>query len=109
MMDNMTTDSKKAVLTDENHAESAKLKQLWDDRKHLHNLTQAEFGHQYSIGTQAAVAGFLNGTSAISLKAATGFAQGLRCNVADFSPRLAALSGAVTQTTLNALISDLAP
>ena len=109
MINIMTTESKKAVLTDENLAESAKLRELWEKRKHLHGLNQTEFGHEYDIGTQATVSHCLNGTMAISLKAATGFAQGLRCNVADFSPRLAALSGAVTKTSLNALISDLGP
>lgn len=82
--------SPKATITDENRAESNRLKALWEQTGHG-GLTQAEFGHRFEIGTQAAVGFFLNGKSAISLKAAKGFAKGLACRIADFSPRLAVL------------------
>jgi hypothetical protein len=77
----------KAKITDENREESRLLKAIWDERS---QLTQAEFGHQYGIGSQAAVGFFLNGRSAISLKAARGFATGLGCSISEFSKRLAA-------------------
>lgn len=53
--------------------------------------TQAAFGETFNIGNQAAVGFFLSGKTALSLKAAAGFARGLDCLIADFSPRLAAL------------------
>jgi transcriptional regulator with XRE-family HTH domain len=81
--------SPKAKITDENREESRLLKALWDSTGHA-KLTQAEFGHQFGIGTQAAVGFFLNGKSAISLKAARGFARGLNCPISSFSKRLAA-------------------
>lgn len=103
MIDAMTIDSKKAVLTDENREESAKLKKIWDARKHTHGLNQAEFGDRFGIGTQGAVSACLRGNMAISLKAGTGFALGLRCDVAEFSPRLAAMAGAVNLAAIEAM------
>lgn len=78
----------KAKITDEHREESRLLKEIWDSSGHG-KLTQAEFGHQYGIGTQAAVGFFLNGKSAISMKAAKGFARGLGCPISAFSKRLA--------------------
>lgn len=81
------------TLTDEHREESRKLKSLWVERKE--RVSQAEFGQTYDIGSQAAVGHFLNGKAAISLKAARGFAKGLGCEIADFSPRLAAEAAAL--------------
>jgi len=100
-------DPKKAVITAENLAESAKLAALYEQKRALLGFSQAEFGAENGIGTQGAVSACLNGTMAISLKAAIGFAKGLRCSVADFSPRLAALTGAVSQTAVSAMLDEL--
>lgn len=78
---------KRGSVTDENRAESAKLRELWDNR--ANRMSQAEFGETFDIGSQAAVGHFLNGHAAISMKAAKGFARGLSCEIADFSERLA--------------------
>lgn len=71
------------------------LSEIWDktysDRKKSNLHTQGAFGAEYGIGGQAAVGFFLAGRTALSLKAAKGFAKGLGCLVSDFSPRLAAL------------------
>lgn len=81
--------SKDAELTDENRAESARLKELY--LKANHGMSQTAFGAAYDIGNQGAVWQCLNGKGMpISLKAARGFARGLNCDIADFSPRLAA-------------------
>lgn len=79
--------NRKATITDENREESRKLRALWDEAGH--GLTQAEFGERYKIGSQGAVGFFLGGKSAISMKAAVGFSEGLACKISDFSPRLA--------------------
>lgn len=83
----------KPIITDEHRKECRALRGLWDNAGD-DRLTQAEFGEKFNIGSQAAVGHFLRGTSAISLKAAKGFATGLGCRIADFSPRLAALETA---------------
>jgi hypothetical protein len=54
--------------------------------------TQAAFGEAYDIGNQAAVGFFLNGQTALSLKAARGFALGLGVQIDAFSPRLAEMA-----------------
>jgi Peptidase S24-like len=80
-------DNKQAKITDENREESRKLRVIYEGAGH--GLTQAEFGERYKIGSQSAVGFFLGGKSAISMKAAVGFADGLGCKIVDFSPRLA--------------------
>ena len=88
-------DTRRGKVTDENREESRLLKEIWDntyeDRKKSKLHTQGAFGAEYEIGGQAVVGFFLNGHTAISLKAAKGFAKGLNCLISDFSPRLAAL------------------
>lgn len=88
-------DSKKAKITDEHREEARKLRAIWDERK---PATQAVFAEKYGIGNQAAVGNFLAGRSALSLKAAVGFASGLNCEISDFSPRLARVAAAVSAT-----------
>lgn len=75
-------------LTKEQIDEAALLKSLYTATNH--GLSQAEFGATFEIGSQGAVWQYLNGRTALNLKAAKGFAKGLNCNVSDFSPRLAA-------------------
>jgi hypothetical protein len=82
----MKAGGRKAIVTDEHREEARLLKEIWKREK---RPTQAEFGESYGIGGQSAVANFLNGDSALSLNAARGFAFGLGCTIADFSPRLA--------------------
>lgn len=88
------TRAKDSLLTDENRAESARLKSLYGAAPH--NMTQAAFGEAYGIGNQGAVWQCLNARGMpISLKAAQGFARGLNCQISDFSPRLAALAESI--------------
>lgn len=101
----MATTDKRGKVTDENRAEAAALRAIW--MRELPRLrdegigTQERFGQQFEIGNQAAVGFFLNGKTALSLKAALGFAKGLRCSVADFSQRLARhLDGQVIEESL---------
>ncbi len=82
----MATDLRKAKVTDEHREEARRLRELWDTRLHE---TQAIFGERYAIGGQSAVGQFLRGEVPLSLGAARGFAEGLGCQIADFSPRLA--------------------
>lgn len=82
-------------VTEEHRGESRRLLSIWNRKKATLAergwATQEKFGHQFGIGNQSAVAAFLNGRTALSLKAAVAFARGLDCKVADFSPRLADL------------------
>lgn len=81
------TDSKRPKITDVHRQEATRLKALWDDRK---QRTQAEFGEVYGLGNQANVGHYLLGRSPLNIKAALAFATELRCQIGDFSPRLAA-------------------
>lgn len=95
----MATQKRQAKVTDETREESSRLKAIWDRTSHP---AQAEFGELYGIGNQSAVAHFLNGRTPISKKAATGFAKGLGCRIGDFSPRLAAEIGAMSEPARDA-------
>lgn len=95
----MTEKSRKAKVTEENRGEAAALKKIYDGAPHNgrpSGLTQAAFGAQYDIGSQAVVWQYLNGAIPLNLRAATGFARGLKCKIADFSTRLAKEALALT-------------
>lgn len=102
---------KDAQLTPENLEESRRLKQLYLASDH--GMSQAAFGAAYDIGNQGTVWQCLNGKGMpISLKAARGFARGLKVRIADFSPRLAAeaaqLSGVVSGIEIDAEVAQVA-
>lgn len=87
----MGSTTRKTAIEPEHLAESQRLKAIWDNRKAAGTVgSQQAFGERYGIGNQAAVWQCLNGAVKISKKQAAGFALGLQCAVADFSPRLAA-------------------
>lgn len=89
---------KRSPPTAENVEEARRLKDLYDSGNH--GLSQAEFGARYHIGTQGAVWQFLNCGAVLNMKAAKGFAEGLGCQISDFSPRLAAeIEGLARHTT----------
>lgn len=90
-MDEHKQRKKASTLTPENLEESRRLRAIWVNKGV--ELTQAEFGDRFDIGGQGMVWQCLNGKqTAISLKAAVGFANGLGCAIEDFSPRLASLA-----------------
>lgn len=94
----MEKSSKSSKLTQENFEESARLKALYLSARH--GLSQEAFGAKYDIGNQGAVWQCLNGKGMpISMKAAIGFARGLGCDIADFSPRLAAEAAAAASVS----------
>lgn len=70
-----------------------RLRAIWDQTPN--RPSQAEFGELYDIGSQSAVGNFLSGRSALSLRAAAGFARGLNVPIASFSPKLAAEAGEI--------------
>lgn len=84
---------RRGKVTPENKEEARRLKELWDARRPKMDtgrpMSQELFGQLYDIGGQAVVGFFLHGKTALSQKAADGFARGLNCSVEDFSPRLA--------------------
>lgn len=86
----MPVQPRKAKVTDEHLQEAARLRSLWDAREV--KLSQAEFGDKHKIGNQSAVGQFLRGGVPLSLNAAKGFAEGLKCQIDDFSPRLAKIA-----------------
>lgn len=79
-------DRKKAKITEVHRTESRALHAIWKART---RISQEAFGAKYGLGTQGAIGHFLNGRSALHLKAAMAFAKELGCEVGDFSPRLA--------------------
>ena len=89
----MSKEHRKAKVTPETVRESELLKAIWDRTQGKPN--QAIFGDTHGVGSQSAVTQFLNGVTPLSLKAAIGFAKGLGCDIADFSPRLASEAASI--------------
>lgn len=113
MIQAMRSPERKAKVTPETLEESKKLREIWDMA--TNRPSQAVFAETFGIGSQTAVATFLRGTTPISKKAAMGFAAGLGCKIADFSPRLAAeisqmtaYSGVTETATYETLLTRLA-
>lgn len=90
----MNSSNRKAIVTDVHRIEARALKAIWD---RVRPTSQKEFGKEFGIGGQSAVGNFLTGASALSMKAAVGFAAGLGCRIEDFSPRLAAEAGQIAE------------
>lgn len=106
--------NKQGVVTEENLDEARRLRAIWDrKRSELRTagqpvFSQESFGADFKVGNQAAVGFFLNGKTALSFKAASGFAKGLGCRIADFSPRLAEMGEAVPAAAPAARTADAA-
>lgn len=81
-------------LTSEQLEDAQRLKSLYTSSGH--GLSQAEFGARYEIGSQGMVWQYLNGHTALNIRAAKAFALGLKCRVFDFSPTLHAEIDALT-------------
>jgi SOS-response transcriptional repressor LexA len=79
--------SKKANVTAEDRADSARLKALWEATHP--RPTQEALAQQMGKG-QSTVANMLNGHMAITLSAARVFAKVIGCDIAEFSLRLGA-------------------
>ena len=92
----MDNEQRKAKLTPENLEEARLLRHIWTST--LDKPNQAVFGERFDVGSQSAVTQFLNGKSALSLKAAQGFARGLQCDIAKFSPRLAGIAQGIADS-----------
>ena len=91
----MTTTSRRGHVTNERQEETRKLRLIWEVKCPQLDAagysSQAAFGEAYGAGGPAATSFFLNGRTALSVKAAAAFARGLGCKISDFSPRLAAI------------------
>ena len=78
---------KKSIITDVHLQEAATLKSLWDMNRS--RRTQSEFGAHYGLGSQTNIGHYLLGRSPLNLRSASAFAAELKCDISDFSPRLA--------------------
>lgn len=78
--------AKRKPLTAEQLQDAARLKALYEARW---KGSQQGFADAYGLGTQGMVWQYLNGHSALNLRAAKAFATGLGVRISDFSPQLA--------------------
>lgn len=88
--------ARRSGVTDVHRKEAAALKNLFEryQASQLRSgvkVTQIGFAHDHGIGTtQGIIWQYLNAKIPLNLQAAVKFAEGLRVQVKDFSPRLAA-------------------
>lgn len=86
----MTKNSRKVPLADWQVEDSQRLKALYNAKRAELGLTQDRIAAELGEGvTQGAVSHFMNGRTALSLRAAVVFAKALQVPVSAFSPRLA--------------------
>lgn len=86
----MTKNSRKVPLADWQVEDSQRLKALYNAKRAELGLTQDRIAAELGEGvTQGAVSHFMNGRTALSLRAAVVFSKALQVPVSEFSPRLA--------------------
>lgn len=86
----MTKNSRKVPLADWQVEDSKRLKALYAAKRSELGLTQDRIAAELGEGvTQGAVSHFMNGRTALSLRAASVFAKALQVPVSAFSPKLA--------------------
>jgi len=98
----MTKDSRRLPLADWQLEDSDRLKKIFQEKRSALKLTQEKLAEGLGDGvTQGAISHFMNRRTALSLKAATVFANLLEVNVSEISPTLA--------HQLKGMASSLAP
>lgn len=86
----MTKNSRKLPLADWQVEDSKRLKALYSQKRAELGLTQDRIAAELGDGvTQGAVSHFMNGRTALSLRAAAVFAKALQVPISAFSPKLA--------------------
>ena len=81
------------ALTQEELEDAKRLKKIWNDRKEQLMLSQVKVAEQMGFSSQAAVSQYLNAKLPLNMSAVAKFAQVLRTNVEDISPRYARMVG----------------
>lgn len=77
-------------LSADQRADAARLKAIYNAKRRDLNLTQDSLASACGWDSQGTVSQYLNGKIPLNLKAALRFSAALKCEVADFSPQLAA-------------------
>ncbi len=86
----MKKDSRRLPLSDWQLQDSERLKAIFQEKRGALKLTQEKIAAELGDGvTQGAVSHFMNGRTALSIKAATVFARMLQVPVSEISPTLA--------------------
>ena len=86
----MKKNPRKIPLAEWQLEDSQRLKALYNQKRAELGLTQEKIASELGEGvTQGAVSHFMNGRTALSLRAASVFAKALKVPVSEFSPRLA--------------------
>lgn len=97
---------KKKELTEEQKADNARLKALYESRKNYLDLTQAKVSEALGI-SQGAINHYLNGINALNISIASKFARLLQVTVDEFSPTLASEIQQMSDTINPEKISQL--
>ncbi|MCX2891655.1 LexA family transcriptional regulator [Pseudomonas sp. DCB_BI] len=85
----MTKNSRKVPLSDWQVEDAQRLKALYNQKRAELGLTQDRIAAELGEGvTQGAVSHFMNGRTALSLRAAAVFARALQVPISEFSPKL---------------------
>ena len=89
------------ALTQDELEDAKRLKKIWNDRKEQLMLSQVKVAEQMGFSSQAAVSQYLNAKLPLNMSAVAKFAQVLRANVEEISPRYARMVGTPTPPELD--------
>lgn len=86
-------------------ADAKRLKKLWLEKKDELYLSQVKAAKEFGYNSQGAVSQYLNGKAALNMSAVAKFAQLLKVNVADISPRFGSMVANQKPTPLDSYIA----
>ena len=78
-------------MDEQSLADAKRLKKLWLEKKDELHLSQVKAAKEFGYNSQGAVSQYLNGKAALNMSAVAKFAQLLKVNVEDISPRFGSL------------------
>jgi transcriptional regulator with XRE-family HTH domain len=78
-------------MDEQSLADAKRLKKLWIEKKDELHLSQVKAAKEFGYNSQGAVSQYLNGKAALNMSAVAKFAQLLKVNVADISPRFGSM------------------
>ena len=78
-------------MDEQSLADAKRLKKIWIEKKDELHLSQVKAAKEFGYNSQGAVSQYLNGKAALNMSAVAKFAQLLKVNVSDISPRFGSL------------------
>lgn len=85
--------------------DAKRLKEVWNSKKDQLHLNQVKAAKELGYNSQGAVSQYLNGKVAMNMQTAAKFAQLLRVEMSEISPRFSKMAGKPVPTSLDSFVA----